>query len=79
MKALDGSQELSKPSLVANATIFWLEQELFAGTTDAEEASKVCARLDQFYNRKENGAGKSPVWNIRKKFITRMMDQVTTA
>jgi len=77
MKALDGSQELSKPSLVANATIFWLEQELFAGTTDAEEASKVCARLDQFYSRKENGAGNSPVWNIRKKFITQMMDQAT--
>lgn len=75
LRALESCHELSNPGLAANATIFWLEQELFAGTAEPEEAAKIVSKLDEFYARKENGSGKSPVWNVRKKIIARMMDE----
>ena len=75
VRAVETCHELSNPSLAANATIFWLEQELFAGTAEGEEAAKIVSKLDEFYARKEYGAGKSPVWNMRKKIIFQMMDE----
>jgi len=74
-RTIEACHELHNQSLEANASIFWLEQELFAGTVEPEGAAILVAKLDEFYNRKENGAGKAPVWNVRKKIIAQMMDE----
>lgn len=72
-RAIKDCDELGDVGLKANATIYWLEQELFAGTTNAEDALKTVARLDEFFTRKEGKAAKSPVWTARKKVITHLL------
>jgi hypothetical protein len=74
-RAVEECQEIGVASLAANATIYWLEQELHAGTADLQEANQVIARLDDFYKRDAKGAGKSAVWNARKKQINKLMAQ----
>jgi len=66
---------LKDAALEANAANYWLEQELYAGTVDLDEARKIIARLDDFYIRKENGSGKFPAWPIRKNILTQLVNE----
>jgi hypothetical protein len=75
-RALKDCHELEDAGLAANAAIYWLEQELYAGTADLEETHKVITKLDDFYKAKRNGAGNPVVWTARKKHITHLVDQV---
>ncbi len=74
-RAVEACRGLANPSLAANATMFWLEQELFAGTLRPEEANQMISKLDEFDTQKEDYAAWSPVWNVRKKIITQMLDE----
>jgi hypothetical protein len=74
-RAMDDAKELRMPSLAANAAIYWVEQELWAGTADRDDVQTVIAQLDQFYNRKEFAAGKATTWASRKKVISALLDE----
>jgi tetratricopeptide (TPR) repeat protein len=74
-RAMDDAKELKLPSLAANAAIYWVEQELRAGTSDRDEVQKVIAQLDEFYNRKEYFSGKATTWASRKKVISALLDE----
>ncbi len=73
-KAIESCREIQNASLAANASGYWLEQELFAGTVDAEEATVVVAKLDEIYGRKEHAAN-LPAWTARKQLIAQMMQE----
>jgi hypothetical protein len=75
IRAIESCREIASEGLIANAAMYWLEQELFAGTAEPEETRITVAKLDEFYSRKENGSGKSPVWSVRKKVITAMAEE----
>lgn len=68
-RAVETAKASPRPTLAANATIYWLEQELMAGTVSGGEAAQITQRLDELYLSKEYGSGKSVVWNARRKII----------
>jgi tetratricopeptide (TPR) repeat protein len=63
-------------SLAANATIYWLEQELFAGTTSVEGAEKVLKKLDKLYPSDDFKVVNAPVWRARRKIVVGLMEQL---
>jgi Flp pilus assembly protein TadD len=65
--AIESCKESSRPALAANAMIYWLEQELFAGTISVHEAENIMAKLDAGYSKKN--LGDEPVWPARRKII----------
>jgi tetratricopeptide (TPR) repeat protein len=68
--------ELANGRLAANATNFWLEQELFARTIDQEEAEETIRKLDEYHERQRKDE-RSPVWHVRKKLVLKMIERNT--
>jgi hypothetical protein len=72
MAAIDASRLSPLPTLARNAAIYWLEQELFAGTISPTDAQDFIRRLDEAYATKRN-VETSVVWTARKKTILNLM------
>jgi tetratricopeptide (TPR) repeat protein len=68
-RAVEAAKVSPRPTLAGNATIYWLEQELLAGTINANDAAQITRRLDELYLSKEYGSGKSIVWNARRRIV----------
>jgi hypothetical protein len=68
-RAVESAAKSPRPSLAANATIYWLEQELLAGTISTEEAATIFDKLNAYYDPKKVGSGNSTVWIVRRKNI----------
>jgi len=64
-------------ALVANALMYWIEQELLAGTIEAEEANALVTKLDEKYSRKEYVGARAATWEARRKIIVNLINVAT--
>jgi hypothetical protein len=58
-----------RPTLAGNAAMYWLEQELIAGTIRPDDANAFLKKLDKAFASPGYGSGKSLLWIARKRNI----------
>ena len=72
-RAIQAARDFNQPTLVPNAVMYWIEQELMAGTISADEARVVVDKLDQTYSSKGYSGEKAATWNARRKIVTNLV------
>jgi hypothetical protein len=77
VKAIEASRRSTRPTLAGNAALFWLEQELLAGTISPDDAASFLAKLDEAYKSPAYGFGKSVSWIARRRNIVVLLDSMT--
>jgi tetratricopeptide (TPR) repeat protein len=70
--AIEYCQKLDRLSLARNATMYWLEQELFAMTISVESADKVVRKLDDYYAKDTVNA---PIWRSRREIVSQLTEE----
>jgi tetratricopeptide (TPR) repeat protein len=75
--AVTSSKESSRPSLAENAVIYWLEQELFAGTISVTEATTVIDNLEQHYSLHANKVNNAPIWRARRPNLDKLVTELS--
>lgn len=75
-QAIESARRSSRPTLSGNAALFWLEQELLAGTISPDDATQFLAKIDEAYATRPYGAGKSVSWIARRKVIVGLLDMM---
>jgi tetratricopeptide (TPR) repeat protein len=72
-RTVQAARDSEQLTLVPNAIMYWIEQELMAGTAGATEARIVVDKLDQTYSLKGYSGEKAATWKARRKILINLI------
>jgi tetratricopeptide (TPR) repeat protein len=74
--AVEAGRSISSVFLALNAAIYWLEQEVSAGTISPKDAVETVRSLDEAISKSPSGRDEARIWTVRKKIIDAQIVQL---